>query len=96
MKPKIKGEQAQIGTGVFDDLFTRPLDDLDKTGFHHHVVEIEQMHKAGFPKKDWAWRKQILENYCQRTGVNMRLLLKFVTSKFWIHIQQALIEEKRI
>ena len=95
MKPKIAGEQVQVGE-VFRELLPRYLSERDKVAFHSHVIEIEKMKEANYPWGEWCPRKQIVENFCKRTGVNMRLLLKYVNGKFWMHIYKHLIDAKRI
>ena len=93
MKPKIAGEHVSVDMTDLRKLVPYPLTERDKTFFWMHVTEIEKMNRENWPK-DWEWKKVLIKNYCRRTGVNYHDLMKYVTGKFWLHIQQALIENK--
>jgi hypothetical protein len=88
---KIKGDQTSIG-GSFRDFIPKELAEKDKTAFHLHTAEIER--HAGMNFKNWGeWvaKRQIMANYCKRTGVNLRLLLHYAAGPYWKTIQHHLI-----
>jgi len=96
MKPTVKGEQVQLA-GYFDELIPHPLAELDRTAFLLHSYEIEKNAKEGF--KDWeTWtaKRQIIENYCKRTGVNFKKFLHYASGKYWLQIQLHLLAIKKI
>lgn len=95
MSKRFKEETIQIGN-IVTDLLDHPLQDKDKIAFHSHATEIEKMRDAGYPWNEWGWRKQILENYCKRTGINMKVLLRYVNSKYWLQIYKKLTDVKAI
>ena len=96
MKPVIKGDQTGVSEGDLRRLIPRPLSSKDKGAFWLHVNEIEKMAKEDWPSDGWDWRKVVIRNYCNRTGVNFDYFVHLVSGKYWLHVQQALIDSKMV